>query len=167
MRSTGVVFNTNHELHDYMLKGFPSPESPARLQKIMQHFRDNDVFEKNNYTFLIPNNASSMVILECGFDSYYKEKLAKLKLIVDSYYGVVSLICSKWPTIVLLEGGYHDDLGLLADVVVQALADNRYAKDEVDQMNLLAFRQSSCRCMFGEKLHELKNLSHITGNFNM
>ncbi|AGB49118.1 hypothetical protein Metho_0875 [Methanomethylovorans hollandica DSM 15978] len=21
MRSTGVIFNTNHELHDYMLKG--------------------------------------------------------------------------------------------------------------------------------------------------
>ena len=347
MRSTGVIYNTNHELHDYMLKGFPSPESPARLQDIMQHFKHNNVFENNNCKVLIPNSASSMdilrvhtldyfsfvwshsstgggwlgndtylckgslevllqavgsvleagkavatgkcdnafalvrppghhayadrhsgfcmfnnaailakylqqvqscskiaivnidahasdgtqdifkadpsvlcisvhqtpsgfypfkgfiremglmpalgytlnmempqeagnfeysiffeqvglkvleqfdpdmVILECGFDSYYKEKLAKLNLTLDGYYDVVSRICGRWPTIALLEGGYHEDLGLLADVVVQALADNRYTKDEVDQMNLLASRQSSCRRIFGNKLNELKSL---------
>jgi acetoin utilization deacetylase AcuC-like enzyme len=326
MSSTGVIYNTNHELHDYMLKGFPSPESPARLQRIVQHFRDNEVLKKNNCNILSPASASALdilrvhtvdyfsfvqsrslsgggwlgndtylcegsfevllqavgsvleagnavatgqcdnafalirppghhahadrhsgfcvfnnaailarylqqihscskiaivnidahasdgtqdifnadtsvlcisvhqdpsdfypfkgfiremgfipavgytlnmempqeagnpeysiffeeiglkvleqfdpdiVILECGFDSYYKEKLAKLNL---------------------LEGGYHDDLGLLADVVLQALAGNRYTKDEVDQVNLLASRQSSCRRIFENKLNELKNL---------
>ncbi|MGD9778515.1 histone deacetylase [Methanomethylovorans sp.] len=347
MRSTGVIFNTNHELHDYMLKGFPSPESPARLQRIMQHFRDNKVLENNNCKVLSPvsasvkdilrvhttdyfsfvqqrslngagwlgndtylcegsievllqavgsvleagkavatgecdhafamirppghhaytnkhsgfcvfNNAAilarylqqihscskiaivnidahasdgtqeifnadpsvlcisvhqtpsdfypfkgfiremgftpavgytlnmemppeagnseyyiffeeiglkvltqfdpDVVILECGFDSYYKEKLAKLNLTVDGYYGIVYSICSRWHTIALLEGGYHDDIGLLADVVLQALAGNRYTKDEVDQMHLLASRQSSCRRIFENKLNELKNL---------
>ncbi|WP_370572084.1 histone deacetylase family protein [Methanomethylovorans sp.] len=347
MSSTGVVYNSNHELHDYMLKGFPSPESPARLQRIMQHFRDNQVLENNNCKVLSPASASALdilrvhtedyfsfvrsrslsgggwlgndtylcegsfevllqavgsvleagkavatgqcdnafalirppghhahadrhsgfcvfnnaailarylqqiyscskiaivnidahasdgtqdifnadasvlcisvhqdpsdfypfkgfiremgfmpavgytlnmempqeagnpeysiffeevglkvleqfgpdiVIMECGFDSYYKEKLAKLNLTVDGYYDIVSRICNRWHTIALLEGGYHDDLGLLADVVLQALAGNRYTKDEVDQINLLASRQSSCRRIFENKLNELKNL---------
>lgn len=347
MSSTGVVYNANHELHDYMLKGFPSPESPARLQRIMQHFRDNQVLENNNCKVLSPASASALdilrvhtedyfsfvrsrslggggwlgndtylcersfevllqavgsvleagkavatgqcdnafalirppghhahadkhsgfcvfnnaailarylqqihfcskiaivnidahasdgtqdifnadtsvlcisvhqdpsdfypfkgfiremgfmpavgytlnmempqeagnpeysiffeevglkvleqfspdiVIIECGFDSYYREKLAKLNLTVDGYYDIISRICNRWHTIALLEGGYHDDLGLLADVVLQALAGNRYTKDEVDQINLLASRQSSCRRIFENKLNELKNL---------
>ncbi|WP_214044969.1 histone deacetylase [Methanomethylovorans sp.] len=347
MRSIGVIFNTNHELHDYMLKGFPSPESPVRLQRIMQHFRDNKVLENNNCKVLNPvsasvqdvlrvhtmdyfsfvqlcslkgggwlgndtylcegslevllqavgsvleagkavatgehdhafalirppghhayadhysgfcvfNNAAvlarylqqvrsyskiaivnidahasdgtqdifnadpsvlcisvhqdpshfypfkgfireigfmpavgytlnmemppeagnseyfiffeeiglkvieqfcpDIVILECGFDSYYKEGLSKLNLTMDGYYGIVSSISSKWRTIVLLEGGYHDDIGLLADMVLQALSGNRYTKDEVDQMHLLASRQSSCRRIFESKLNELKTL---------
>lgn len=347
MNRIGVVFNTNHELHDYMLQGFPSPENPARLQKIMQHFRENRVLEKNgckvlslacasaedilrvhtvdyfssvqshslsgggwfgNDTYLckgsfevllqavgsvlqagkavatgqcdhafalirppghharadmhsgfcVFNNAAiltkylqqihsclkiaivnidahasdgtqsifyadssvlcismhqdplnfypfkgfirelgfmpavgytinmemppesgnteysiffedigikvleqfrpDLVILECGFDAYYKERLAKLNLTVDGYYDLVSHIRSKWHTIALLEGGYHDDIGLLADVVLQALAGNRYTKDEVDQVNLLASRQSSCRRIFDNKLNELENL---------
>lgn len=347
MNSIGVVYNNNHELHDYILKGFPSPESPARLKRILQHFVDNRVLENNNCKVLCPANASvedilrvhtadyfsfvqsrslsgggwlgndtylcegslevllqavgsvleagkavvtgqcdhafalirppghhacadkhsgfcifnnaailarhlqhvyscqkiaivnidahasdgtqnifyadpsvlcisvhqdpsdfypfkgfiremgsmpalgytvnmempqeagnpeysiffeevglkvleqfcpDLVILECGFDSYYKEKLAKLNLTVDGYYDSVSRLRSRWHTIVLLEGGYHDDLGLLADVVLQALADNRYTKDEVNQVNLLASRQSSCRRIFDNKLNELKKL---------
>ena len=347
MNSVGVVYNNNHELHDYILKGFPSPENPARLKKILQHFMDNRVLERNSCRILSPVNASvedilrvhtseyfsfvqsrslsgggwlgndtylcegsfdvllqavgsvleagkavvtgqcdhalalirppghhasadkhsgfcifnnaailarylqhlyscqkiaivnidahasdgtqnifyadpsvlcisvhqdpsgfypfkgfiremgsipalgytlnmempqeagnseyaiffeeiglkvleqfgpDLVILECGFDSYYKEKLANLNLTIDGYYDSVSRICSRWHTIVLLEGGYHDDLGMLADVVLQALSGNRYTKDTIDQVSLMASRQSSCRRTFESKLKELKNL---------
>jgi acetoin utilization deacetylase AcuC-like enzyme len=99
-----------------------------------------------------------IVILECGFDSYYKEKLTRLNLTVNGYYNIVSSICRRWHTIVVLEGGYHEDVGLLADVVLQALADKRYTIDDVDQVNLLAARQSSCRLLFENKLNKLKNL---------
>lgn len=77
-------------------------------------------------------------------------------MVVDGYYVIVSSICSRLRTIALLEGGYHDDIGLLADVVLQALAGNRYTKDEVDQMHLLASCQSSCRRIFENKLMNLR-----------
>ncbi|MBC7086478.1 MAG: histone deacetylase [Methanomethylovorans sp.] len=347
MSTIGVVYNINHELHDYMLKGFPSPESPERLQRILHHLWNNKVLENNNCTLLLPvaasiedilrvhtmdyfsfvkfrsssgggwlgndtylcegsldvllqavgsvleagkavvtgqcdhafalirppghhayadkhsgfcvfNNSAilarylqtiyscpkiaiinidahasdgtqnifsadtsvlcisvhqdpsnfypfkgfiremgcmpaigytlnmempqeagnseyfiffeeiglkvlekfspDIVILECGFDSYYKEKLTRLNLTVNGYYNIVSSICRRWHTIVVLEGGYHEDVGLLADVVLQALADKRYTIDDVDQVNLLAARQSSCRLLFENKLNKLKNL---------
>ncbi len=36
-------------------------------------------------------------------------------MVVDGYYVIVSSICSRLRTIALLEGGYHDGIGLLAD----------------------------------------------------
>lgn len=346
MNSVGVIYNNNHELHDYILKGFPSPENPSRLKKILQHFMDNGVLEKNNCRILSSPNASiedilciqtaeyfsfvqsrslsgggwfgndtylcedsfevllqavgsvletgksvatgqcdhafalirplghhacagkhsgfyifnnaatlarylqhlyswqkisivntdahasdgtqnifyadlsvlcisvhqnpsgfnpfkvfiremgsitalgyivnmempqeagnseysiffeelglkvleqfspDLVMLECGFDSYYKEKLAKLDLTINGYYDSVSCICIRWHTIVLLERGYYDDLGMLADVVLKALAGNRYT-DEIDKVSLMASRQISCRRIFENKLKNFKNL---------
>ncbi|OPY20608.1 MAG: hypothetical protein A4E24_01107 [Methanomethylovorans sp. PtaU1.Bin093] len=36
-------------------------------------------------------------------------------MVVDGYYVIVSNICRRWRTIALLEGGYHDGIGLLVD----------------------------------------------------
>ena len=71
MRSTGVISNTDHELHDYMLKGFPSPENPVRLQRIMQHLRDNKVLENNNCKVLSPVSAYDPDILRVHTKDYF------------------------------------------------------------------------------------------------
>nr|WP_321498056.1 histone deacetylase [uncultured Methanolobus sp.] len=97
-----------------------------------------------------------LVILECGFDAYHKEPLAKLNLTVDGYYRIIFKLASKWNVVTLLEGGYHDDLGLLASVVLRALAGIENVKDEVDQIDLLASRHVKTRKEFNNNLSLLK-----------
>ena len=98
-----------------------------------------------------------IVILECGFDAYYKEPLAKLNLTVDGYYRIIFKLASKWNVVTLLEGGYHDDLGLLASVVLRALAGIDNVEDDVDQIDLLASRNAKTRKEFNNNLSLLKN----------
>ncbi|WP_406657708.1 histone deacetylase [Methanolobus sp. ZRKC2] len=97
-----------------------------------------------------------IVLLECGFDSYFKESLAQLDLTVDGYYNIVSRLASKWNVVCLLEGGYHEDLGLLASVVIEGLMGKKTIADEVDQVDLLASRHMGTRKIFVEKLSKLK-----------
>jgi acetoin utilization deacetylase AcuC-like enzyme len=98
-----------------------------------------------------------IVILECGFDAYYKEPLANLNLTVDGYYRIIFKLASKWNVVSLLEGGYHDDLGLLASVVLRALSGIGNIEDEVDQIDLLASRHVKTRKEFNNNLSLLKN----------
>ncbi|MBP1910246.1 histone deacetylase family protein [Methanolobus bombayensis] len=98
-----------------------------------------------------------IVILECGFDAYYKEPLAKLNLTVDGYYRIIFKLASKWDVVTLLEGGYHEDLGLLASVVLRALAGFENVKDDVDQIDLLASRHVKTRKEFNNNLSLLKS----------
>jgi acetoin utilization deacetylase AcuC-like enzyme len=97
-----------------------------------------------------------IVILECGFDAYYKEPLAKLNLTVDGYYRIIFKLASKWKVVTLLEGGYHDDIGLLASVVLRALAGIENIKDNVDIIDLLASRHAKTRKDFNNNLSLLK-----------
>ncbi|SDG00667.1 Acetoin utilization deacetylase AcuC [Methanolobus vulcani] len=97
-----------------------------------------------------------LIILECGFDAYHKEPLAKLNLTVDGYYRIIFKLASKWSVVTLLEGGYHDDLGLLASVVLRALAGIENIEDEVDQIDLLASRHAKTRKEFNNNLSHLK-----------
>ncbi|MBN2111077.1 MAG: histone deacetylase [Methanosarcinaceae archaeon] len=97
-----------------------------------------------------------IILLECGFDSYFKESLAQLDLTVDGYYAIVSKLASKWKMVCLLEGGYHEDLGLLVSVVIEGLMGKRTVEDGVDQVDLLATRHISTRKIFMEKLLKLK-----------
>ncbi|WP_094226554.1 histone deacetylase family protein [Methanolobus psychrotolerans] len=97
-----------------------------------------------------------IVILECGFDAYYKESLTKLNLTIDGYYRIIFKLASKWNIVTLLEGGYHEDLGLLTSVVLRALTGESNIKDEVDQIDLLASRHAKTRKDFNNSLSLLK-----------
>jgi acetoin utilization deacetylase AcuC-like enzyme len=98
-----------------------------------------------------------LVILECGFDAYYKEPLTKLNLTIEGYYRIIFKLASKWNVITLLEGGYHDDLGLLTSVVLRALLGEDNVKDDVDLVDLLASRHVKTRKNFNDNLFLLKN----------
>lgn len=97
-----------------------------------------------------------IVILECGFDAYYKEPLSQLDLTVDGYYHIIGLLASRWKVVCLLEGGYHEDIGMLSAVVLDGLMGRRTIPDEVDQVDLLASRHVNTRREFQEKLSRLK-----------
>lgn len=97
-----------------------------------------------------------IIILECGFDAYYKESLSQLDLTVDGYYNIISLLACRWKVVCLLEGGYHEDIGMLSAVVLEGLMGKRTIRDEVDQMALLASRHINTRKEFQEKLARLK-----------
>lgn len=97
-----------------------------------------------------------IVILECGFDAYYKEPLSQLDLTVDGYYHIIGLLASQWKVVCLLEGGYHEDIGMLSAVVLEGLMGRRTIPDEVDQVDLLASRHINTRREFQEKLSRLK-----------
>jgi acetoin utilization deacetylase AcuC-like enzyme len=97
-----------------------------------------------------------IVILECGFDAYYKEPLTKLNLTIDGYYRIIFKLASKWNIVTLLEGGYHDDLGLLTSVVLRAMIGESNIKDDVDQIDLLASRHAKTRKDFNNNLSLLK-----------
>ncbi|SFM33987.1 Acetoin utilization deacetylase AcuC [Methanolobus profundi] len=99
-----------------------------------------------------------VVILECGFDAYYKEPLTKLNLTINGYYRIIFKLASKWNIITLLEGGYHDDLGLLTSVVLRALLGEDNVKDEVDLIDLLASRHAKTRKEFENNLSTLKTI---------
>ncbi|TGC08682.1 histone deacetylase family protein [Methanolobus halotolerans] len=96
-----------------------------------------------------------IILLECGFDSYHKESLAQLDLTVDGYYRIVSKLASRWNMVCLLEGGYHEDMGLLVSTVIEGLMGKRTIQDEVDPVLLLASRDTSTRKIF------MKNLSKL------
>ncbi|MDW7733315.1 MAG: histone deacetylase [Methanolobus sp.] len=97
-----------------------------------------------------------IILLECGFDSYLGESLAQLDLTVDGYYYIVSKLASKWDVVCLLEGGYHEDLGLLVSVVIEGLMGKKTIEDEVDSVDLLASRDTGTRKIFMDKLSKLK-----------
>jgi Deacetylases, including yeast histone deacetylase and acetoin utilization protein len=97
-----------------------------------------------------------MVILECGFDAYHKEALTKLNLTITGYYQLIVKLAGKWNIVSLLEGGYHDDLGLLTSVVLRALAGESNIKDDVDLIDLLASRHAKTRKDFNNNLSLLK-----------
>ena len=97
-----------------------------------------------------------VVILECGFDAYHKEALTKLNLTIDGYYQIIFKLASKWNIVALLEGGYHDDLGLLTSVVLRALVGESNIKDDVDLIDLLASRHAKTRKDFNNNLSLLK-----------
>ncbi len=97
-----------------------------------------------------------IVILECGFDAYYKEPLSQLDLTIDGYYDIIGSLASQWKVVCLLEGGYHEDIGLLTAVVLEGLMGRRTIKDGIDQIDLLASRNVNTRTEFQEKLSRLK-----------
>ncbi len=97
-----------------------------------------------------------IIIIECGLDAYYKEKITKLNLTFDGYYRIIFDIASTWSTVALLEGGYHDDMGLLTSVIIRALLGEENIVDEVDQIDLLASRNASTRKDFNNNLSLLK-----------
>ncbi|MDP2215732.1 MAG: histone deacetylase [Methanolobus sp.] len=97
-----------------------------------------------------------IVILECGFDAYHKESLSQLDLTIDGYYSIIDFLASRWKVVCLLEGGYHEDIGLLAAIVLEGLMGRRTIKDEIDQIDLLASRHVNTRKEFQEKLSRLK-----------
>ena len=97
-----------------------------------------------------------IVIVECGFDAYHKESLAELDLTVDGYYDMINLLANQWKVVCLLEGGYHEDIGLLSAVVLEGLMGRRTIKDDIDQIDLLASRHVNTRKEFQEKLSKLK-----------
>ncbi|WMW23166.1 histone deacetylase [Methanolobus mangrovi] len=97
-----------------------------------------------------------MVILECGFDAYHKEALTKLNLTIDGYYQIIFKLALKWNIVALLEGGYHNDLGLLTSVVLRALVGESSIKDDVNLVDLLASRHAKTRKDFNNNLSLLK-----------
>ncbi|WP_340817994.1 histone deacetylase [Methanolobus sp. WCC4] len=97
-----------------------------------------------------------LVILECGFDAYHKEPLTRLNLTINGYYRIIFKLASKWNVVSLLEGGYHDDLGLLTSVVIRALLGMDNVKDDVDLIDLLASRHAGTRKDFDKNLSNLK-----------
>ena len=97
-----------------------------------------------------------VVILECGFDAYHKEPLTRLNLTIDGYYRIIFKLASKWNVVSLLEGGYHDDLGLLTSVVLRALLGVDNVKDDVGLIDLLASRHACTRKDFDSNLSLLK-----------
>lgn len=99
-----------------------------------------------------------IVILECGFDAYHKEALTKLNLTIDGYYQFIFKLANKWSIVSLLEGGYHDDLGLLTSVVLRALAGENNIEDDVDLIDLLASRHLKTRKDFNNNLSILKTI---------
>ena len=99
-----------------------------------------------------------IVIVECGFDSYYKESLTQLDLTTDGYFNIISSLAEKWNLCLLLEGGYHDDMGLLVEVLLSALVGKKYIEDDVDQITLLASRHTSARSAFNDNLGRLKSV---------
>lgn len=97
-----------------------------------------------------------LIVIECGFDAYYKESLAQLNLTVDGYYRIIFKLASKWNIVTLLEGGYHEDLGLLTSVVLNALLGEENTEDDIDMMTLLASRHVKTRKAFNDNLARLK-----------
>ncbi len=97
-----------------------------------------------------------IILLECGFDAYYKEPLSKLNLTINGYYRIIFKLASNWNIVTLLEGGYHDDLGLMTSVVLNALVGTDNIEDDVDQIDLLASRHVKTRKEFNNNLALLK-----------
>lgn len=97
-------------------------------------------------------------IVECGFDAYYKEPLTQMNLSADGYYAIIRKLASKRKLTLLLEGGYHDELGFLSMVVLNALAVEKKFKDDADQISLLTSRRTNSSKQFEEKVVRLKDI---------
>lgn len=97
-----------------------------------------------------------LIILECGFDSYYKESLSKLNLTIDGYYRIIFKFVRQWNVVSLLEGGYHEDMGVLVDVILSGMQGEQSVVDDVDQVELFASRCGNTRKDFDDKLSKLK-----------
>ena len=97
-------------------------------------------------------------IVECGFDAYYKEPLTQMNLTADGYYTIIRKLASKQKLTLLLEGGYHDELGILSMVVLDALTGKKNFKDDADQIALLTSRRTNSSKQFEEKVVRLKDI---------
>jgi len=97
-----------------------------------------------------------LVILECGFDAYYKESLSKLNLTVNGYYHIIFKLAKQWNVVSLLEGGYHEDLAVLVEVILSGMQGDQSVVDDVDQIELLASRCANTRKDFNDNLSKLK-----------
>lgn len=97
-------------------------------------------------------------IVECGFDAYYKEQLTQMNLSADGYYAIIRKLASKRNLTLLLEGGYHDELGFLCTVVLDALSNKKNFMDDADQMYLLTSRRTKSSKQFEDKIVRLKNI---------
>lgn len=97
-------------------------------------------------------------IVECGFDAYYKEPLTQMNLTADGYYAMIRKLASKRKLTLLLEGGYHDELGFLSMVVLDALSGEKKFKDDADQISLLTSRRTNSSKQFEEKVVRLKEM---------
>lgn len=126
-------------------------EMPPRSGNMEYAILFEEVIEK-----VLKEFGPEIVILECGFDAYYKEALSQLDLTVDGYYHILGLLARQWKVVCLLEGGYHEDIGMLSAVVLEGLMGKRTIPDEVDQVDLLASRHVNTRREFQEKLSRLK-----------
>ena len=97
-------------------------------------------------------------IVECGFDAYYKEPLTQMNLTADGYYAIIRKLASKRKLTLLLEGGYHNELGILSMVALDALSGKKNFKDDADQISLLTSRCTNSSKQFEEKVVRLKDI---------
>ena len=96
------------------------------------------------------------IILECGFDAYYKEELTSLDLTISGYYDIFCRIAdTKRRTVALMEGGYHEDGGLIAYTLLMAFLgqDNKF--NEPSTFQLESFRHNQCNKQFKENILKL------------
>jgi len=56
----------------------------------------------------------------------------------------------------LLEGGYHEDLAVLVEVILSGMQGDQSVVDDVDQIELLASRCANTRKDFNDNLSKLK-----------
>ncbi|MEZ5336560.1 MAG: histone deacetylase, partial [Methanolobus sp.] len=115
-----------------------------------------DIFYEEVMEKVLDKFDPQLVVIECGLDAYYKEDLTQLNLTISGYYRIIFKLASKWNVVTLLEGGYHDDLGLLTSVVLNALLGEDTIEDDVDIPNLLASRHEKTRKNFNDNLARLK-----------
>ena len=127
--------------------------------------KEYDIFFENIAQKILEQFSPDLIIIECGFDAYYKESLTAMNLTPEGYYNIISRISNRWKTVVLLEGGYNEDLGLLSSVVLEGLLGEHKFNDNIDKISLLLSRRTKSREQFEEKVKIIKNT--LNGYWNL
>jgi acetoin utilization deacetylase AcuC-like enzyme len=131
MLSMGLTSNKNHYLHDSLLNGFPSPESPPRLLHILEYLSENGL------------NNSGICDL---FESEPASIASLLRVHTNDYIATIESSAEN----------AKKDLGKLVDVILSRMQDQRSVAADIDPIELLAARSGNTGQEFDEKLAQLK-----------
>ncbi|RLF48699.1 MAG: hypothetical protein DRN20_04000 [Thermoplasmata archaeon] len=97
-----------------------------------------------------------------GFDSYYKDPYEKLMLTAQGYYefvGSIAKLVGKNRFMVLMEGGYNKDNGLLTEIILNAMAGVEMEfEDSLDTLSSSMMRREKVSKVLDDKLRDLKNI---------
>ena len=117
------------------------------------------VFEE--IVFPLFNQYKPDVVMGCnGFDAYYKDPFAKLYLTQKGYYDLVSMMRDQFGPekfMILQEGGYNKDNGVLGSALCHALAgrDMSFSED-VDFLTYSVTREKKARKIVEDNVFQLQ-----------